>query len=265
MHLHIRHTTRYRFDAPVRYGLQQLRKTPKTGPQQQVREWETRIAGGRKELTFTDHHRNITELIGFDPDTTELSITCEGRVEMTDTNGLAGPHRGPAPLWLYLQQTRATRARSGVKALLRSIKPDAQLESLHALSAVIRASVEYRTGVSRPDWSAEDAIEAGAGVCQDHTHIFLAGARALQIPARYVSGYLMLNDTTVQDAMHAWAEAHVDGLGWVGFDISNGISPDARYVRVATGLDYSDAAPISGSRIGGAGEALRVEITVAQQ
>ena len=75
----------------------------------------------------------------------------------------------------------------------------------------------------------------------------------------------MLDDRTTQNAMHAWAEAHIDGLGWVGFDVSNGISPDSRYVRVATGLDYSDAAPVSGTRVGGAGESLEVQIEVAQQ
>ena len=65
-----------------------------------------------------------------------------------------------------------------------------------------------------------------------------ARARALEVPARYVSGYLMMDDRVDQEATHAWAEAFVEGLGWVGFDISNGISPDPRYVRVATGRDY---------------------------
>jgi transglutaminase-like putative cysteine protease len=82
-------------------------------------------------------------------------------------------------------------------------------------------------------------------VCQDHAHIFIGAARAADIPARYVSGYLMMNDRIEQDATHAWAEAHVEELGWVGFDISNGISPDPRYVRVATGRDYRHAAPLT--------------------
>jgi transglutaminase-like putative cysteine protease len=85
-------------------------------------------------------------------------------------------------------------------------------------------------------------------------------------PARYVSGYLMMNDRVHQDASHAWAEAHVDGVGWVGFDVSNGISPDARYVRVATGLDYREAAPISGLRFGAMVEKrLSIDIQVQQQ
>ena len=85
------------------------------------------------------------------------------------------------------------------------------------------------------------------------------------MPARYVSGYLMMDDRVAQDATHAWAEAHVDGLGWVGFDVSNGISPDRRYVRVATGLDYTEAAPVRGRRMGPGGETLSVAVEVAQQ
>jgi transglutaminase-like putative cysteine protease len=84
-------------------------------------------------------------------------------------------------------------------------------------------------------------------------------------PARYVSGYLMMNDRVEQDASHAWAEAHVPGLGWVGFDVSNGISPDDRYVRLATGLDYRNAAPVSGMRIGASTESMDVSLQVQQQ
>jgi transglutaminase-like putative cysteine protease len=84
-------------------------------------------------------------------------------------------------------------------------------------------------------------------------------------PARYVSGYLMTDDRVEQDASHAWAEAHLDGLGRVGFDVSNAISPDARYVRVATGLDHDGAASISGMRFGVGSENMRVELQVEQQ
>jgi transglutaminase-like putative cysteine protease len=80
-----------------------------------------------------------------------------------------------------------------------------------------------------------------------------------------VSGYLMMNDRIDQEATHAWTEAHVDGLGWVGFDVSNGISPDTRYVRLATGRDYRDAAPITGISFGGASERLHVTVAVEQQ
>lgn len=265
MRLKIEHTTRYRFDGPVTYGLQQLRKTPKSSYNQTVVHWETRIDGGKKETTFEDHHRNTTELISFDRDTVELSVISAGEVDLTDTGGILGPHQGCAPLWLYEMTTPRTTVGPGIRALIKGMTEVEDVATLHALSSRIREAVPYVLGASEPDWSAEDALTAQKGVCQDHTHIFIACLRALGLPARYVSGYLMLNDTTTQDAMHAWAEAHVPGLGWVGFDISNGISPDTRYVRVATGLDYSDAAPVSGTRIGGAGENLDVQIRVEQQ
>ena len=265
MRLSIEHTTRYRFDAPVVYGLQQLRKTPKSTYNQSIVRWDTRIEGGRKEVSFEDHHHNTTELISFDPDTTELSVTSEGEVDIEDTAGVLGAHHGAAPLWLYLMTTPQTQSGPGSRSLIKAMDATPSIPDLHALSERIRTAVPYTLGASEPNWSAEDAITAQKGVCQDHTHIFIACLRALGVPARYVSGYLMLNDTTTQDAMHAWAEAHVDGLGWVGFDISNGVSPDTRYVRVATGLDYSDAAPISGTRIGGASEELHVRINVVQQ
>ncbi|MBL3567627.1 transglutaminase family protein, partial [Rhodovulum sulfidophilum] len=138
------------------------------------------------------------------------------------------------------------------------------LDRLHALLRVVHGAVGYEIGVSRPDWTAEEALAAGKGVCQDHAHVFVACAREMGFPARYVSGYLM-TDGVQYEASHAWAEAHVEGLGWVGFDVSNEMSPDGRYVRVATGLDYAEAAPVTGSRMGGSGEALSVEIEVAQQ
>ena len=148
---------------------------------------------------------------------------------------------------------------------MRNIRGENDLDTCHALSSAIREAVAYEVGGSETEWTAEEALKAGKGVCQDHSHVFIACAREMDIPARYVSGYLKMDDRDEQDATHAWAEAHVPDLGWVGFDVSNAISPDMRYVRVATGLDYDEVAPVSGTRFGGAGEKLSVEIEVAQQ
>lgn len=265
MRLKIRHETRYSFEDPVTYGLQQLRKTPKSGHQQKVLNWVTKVENGKKELEFEDHHHNAVDLISFDRDATQVTVTSEGEVEITDSAGVVGPHPGPAPLWLYLRHTELTKPGPGVRALIKGVEGEDDLSRLHALSEATRAAVTYETGVSNPDWSAETALSEGRGVCQDHTHVFLAAAREMGYPARYVSGYLMMNDRIDQEAMHAWAEAHVTGLGWVGFDVSNGYSPDTRYVRVATGSDYAEAAPVIGTRIGGTTEAMDVQIHVAQQ
>jgi transglutaminase-like putative cysteine protease len=152
-------------------------------------------------------------------------------------------------------------------AFARAVEADKAnpLGTLHALSARIRETVTYETGHTNADTTADMALAGGYGVCQDHAHIFVTAARILGFPARYVSGYLMLIDQIEQEASHAWAEAHIDGIGWVGFDISNSISPDPRYVRIATGADYAEAAPISGLSYGGGEQTMRVNLAVEQQ
>ncbi|PYE85952.1 transglutaminase family protein [Pseudoroseicyclus aestuarii] len=263
--LRIRHETTYSFDEPVQYGLQQLRLTPKSTGAQTVKHWRTDITGGARQLFFDDEHNNRVELVAVEPGVDRITIVSEGEVGMSDTSGVHGPHAGYVPLWLFERTTPLTRPGPRCRALLREVDPAlGPLEKLHALSHVISGAVEYLVGTSTATSTAEDAAVAGSGVCQDHAHIFLACARAAGIPARYVSGYLKMDDRDQQEATHAWVEGHVEGLGWVGFDVSNAISPDTRYVRVATGLDYLGAAPITGFRFGAPGESLHVALEVRQ-
>lgn len=268
MPLRIHHTTTYRFEQPAVYGLQQLRLTPKSRPgHQTVVSWNMVVEGGKLETSFDDQHQNRVSLVSFDPGAHEIRVLCEGVVEVEDTVGVVGKHKGFAPLWFFQRTTPLTLAGARVQALTDGLAeeiPD-DLPRLHALSARVVEAVPYEIGRTTADTSAEEAVIKGAGVCQDHAHIFIAAARLMGYPARYVSGYLMMNDRVHQDASHAWAEAHMPGLGWVGFDVSNGYSPDPRYVRVATGLDYSEAAPIAGLHYGASGEAMSVDIQVAQQ
>lgn len=265
MLLNIVHTTRYKFDTPVSYGLQQIRQTPQSGYGQTVLNWKTTISGGHKELQYSDHFDNLVELIQFEGNVEALEIQSEGSVEVAPKNGVIGAHTGRTPLWFFKTATALTKPGGGIKALVQKSKGDSQLGQLHKLSDLIGDTVAYETGSSTSESTAETAIREGKGVCQDHAHIFVAAAREMGHPARYVSGYLMMDDRIDQDATHAWAEAHVDGLGWVGFDVSNAICPDERYVRVATGLDYTGAAPVTGTTFGGSGESLSVDIAVSQQ
>ena len=267
MRLAIRHTTHYRFTDPVAHGLQRLRLTPKTTQGQSIVEWSMRFEGAKLELEYDDQNFNRTSLVSVLPGAQEVVVHCEGLVDTTDNAGIMGWHAGHLPLWSFLSQTERTRPGPKLRALVAAVRRgdgDA-LGMLHALSDTIRATVRYETGATNVHTTAEESIAEGLGVCQDHAHIFIGAARALEIPARYVSGYLMMNDRVDQEATHAWAEAHVEGLGWVGFDISNGISPDTRYVRLATGRDYSEAAPVTGISFGAAEEDLHVALAVEQQ
>ena len=266
MRLRVDHETRYCYDAPVAYGLQQTRLRPKDARGQKVLDWTVTIEGGASELRYEDHNRNIVELIGIEPGRTETSIRCVGLVENTASDGVVGEHKGFLPLWHFRRSSQLTNAGEGIRKLASAFE-NADKTSVgmgHDLSAAILDAVGYEGGNTHSGTTAEEALQGGHGVCQDHAHIFCSAARLLGLPARYVSGYLMMNDRVEQDASHAWAEAFFDGIGWVGFDISNGYSPDERYIRVATGIDFREAAPINGMRMGGSGEGVLVSLRVEQ-
>lgn len=265
MELTISHTTRYSYEQPVNYALQKVRLRPSDGRLQKVLAWDINVLNGQIELVYDDHLRNQTALISADRAATEIVITARGRVETPDdVAGILGKTYTRAPLWYFQQPTDRTLPGKGIKGLARTINGTDTLGELHELSAAIRDAVPYQGGHTDASTTAEDALGIGAGVCQDHAQIFVAAARVAGLPARYVSGYLMMNDRVDQDASHGWAEVHLDSLGWVGFDVSNGISPDGRYVRLAIGRDAKEAAPISGMRIGSGQESMIVSVQVQQ-
>ncbi len=265
MQLTINHTTRYTYENPVDYALQKVRLRPRDNPMQKVGMWQVAVTGGKQEADYRDHYGNHVDLVSTTPGGTELTISAQGTVTTHDTAGVLGRSYGRAPLWHFAQATPLTSAGEGVTALAAVLEEHGQtLDGLHALSAAILDAAPYELGKTNAATSAEEALRIGHGVCQDHANIMVAAARVAGLPARYVSGYLMMNDRVDQDASHAWAEVHVDDLGWVGFDVSNGVSPDERYVRLAIGRDAPDAAPISGLRLGSGDESLIVSLQVQQ-
>ncbi|MBN9073945.1 MAG: transglutaminase family protein [Rhizobiales bacterium] len=264
MRLKITHRTEYHYDAPVPYALQRARLVPLTSDAQTVLSWALKVEGAREEVRFVDHFGNDTRLLSVGGGPCTIAVEVAGDVETADRAGVGGPHRGHAPLWLFEPATPLTAAGTGVREIVAGLGEGNDLDRLHRLMAAVAGKVAYRPGATSTMTTAEEAVSSGAGVCQDHAHVFIAAARAMGLPARYVSGYLMMDGETPQAAMHAWAEAHVRHLGWVGFDAANCVCPDERYVRIASGRDYRDASPVSGIRLGQAGERLAVTITVEQ-
>ncbi|RKE83985.1 transglutaminase family protein [Rhizobium sp. AG855] len=262
MRLRITHTTEYRYDDPVQYSLQRLRLTPCSSPGQTVTAWNIAVDGAKVEAGFNDQFGNHTHLVSTEGPSRSVHIVASGEVDTQDRAGVFGPHLGYVPLWLYLRDTPLTKPGKLTRELMRSLSGDNELAKMHDLMGKLHAAVVYETGTTGTETTAEQALEAGRGVCQDHAHIFIAAARLMNLPARYVSGYLMMDDRIEQTATHAWAEVHLPGLGWVGFDAANNHCPDTRYVRIATGLSYTDAAPVSGLRMGVAAEDLAVKVVV---
>ncbi len=266
MLLNISHTTSYTYDAPIDYALQQLRLRPKETAGQRIVSWAIGIEGGKIETSFTDHHNNQVDLISFAPKTTYISVKCEGAIETVDKAGVVGNHAGFAPLSLFKRSTPLTRPGAELRKLAREVAShdEAPIPMLHRLNSAVLENLAYKKNQTSSSTKAEDALLQGEGVCQDHAQVFVSAARQIGFPARYVSGFLLLEDAIEQDAGHAWAEAYVDGIGWVGFDPPHEKCPDASYVRVATGLDSYDAAPIRGLVRGEVQEELVVNVQVQQ-
>lgn len=264
--LSVRHITTYAYDAPQSWGLLRLRLTPRSHRFQRVLSWSVTLEGARRELGYEDHHRNLVDLASLEPGVSTVIIRCEGEVEVTDNAGVLGSQGGFAPLWLFLRETPRTRPGPACSALVSRVMAaeSETLNRLHALTRALAEGIVFAPGATDVASTGEEALAHGRGVCQDHAHAFLACARAMGVPARYVSGYLLM-DRIEQEASHAWAEAWIEGLGWVGFDPANCICPDHRYIRLATGLDYGEASPVSGSRRGTGDESLSVHVEVAAQ
>lgn len=132
---------------------------------------------------------------------------------------------------------------------LRYYQPQAILTTLENLMGDLLLRMPYTPGSTLVTDSAAEAFAAGSGVCQDHTHVFLSCCRSLNIPARYVSGYLHSKDSA-HVATHAWAEVWVEDR-WHCFDITNNTRIPDQHLKLAVGIDYLDACPVRGLRIGG--------------
>lgn len=265
MLISVRHVTRYRYAEPVTYTIQSLRLTPASFTGQRVHDWQVRAAGSKPTLQYRDGFGNLVHVVTINARHDGLEIEAAGTVETQDRNGVVAGLAKGAPPRVFLKETPHTKPDDAIRQLASAVQGKDILDRLHGLLGAVRDRVEYVPGVTDAHTGAAEALADGRGVCQDHAHIFIAAARTLAIPARYVTGYLVLDGGGTADAHHAWAEAWVEGLGWVGFDVANRVCPTDSYVRLAAGLDAGYAAPIVGSRRGGETETLDVSVTVEQQ
>lgn len=268
MRLSIRHETHYDYDTPLAYSAQRLHLWPVDFAAQKTLSWSITAPGFDRALAYTDGFGNRVHMITFGDLAGPVSIVAEGVVEVMDVAGVVKGLSSAAPDAVFLRQTKPTTATASLRALAeKQFAGRSVLDGLHALMAEIHARVAYEIGATHAHTTAAEAFAEGRGVCQDHAHIFIAAARAAGVPARYVTGYLVTGQGASSTAAHAWAEALVPDLGWVGFDPANAKCPTDTYVRVAAGLDAVGVAPIRGSRRGGDAERMRVEVRVeiAQQ
>lgn len=265
MLISIRHVTHYTYPEPAAYSVQSLRLQPPSFRGQKVLSWSIKTSAPGQPLRFTDGFGNAVELIAINGPHRELLIEAAGQVETENFNGVVRDLVCGTPPRVFLKETAQTLPDAAIRALAHEIAAKDQLAAMHALAEKVAAEVAYEKGMTDAHTCAAEALASGKGVCQDHAHVFIAAARVLKIPARYVTGYLATETEDESDAHHAWAESWIEGLGWVGFDVANNICPTDTYVRLTTGLDATTAAPVTGSRRGGGEEKLTVTVRARGQ
>lgn len=266
MILTVSHLTRYSYDTPVRAAVQSLRLTPSRFDGQRMLDWQIGVDGGQRGGAFRDGAGDWIEGWSIRGPLTELTVRVEGRVETQDMAGILRGHRETVPPAAYLRDTAATRPDRAMNDLARDAVhgADGGLDAAHRLSRAVSDAVAYRPGSTEAHTTAAEALALAEGVCQDHAHILIALGRLTGLPSRYVSGYLCADASGApHEAAHAWAEIWIDGLGWIGFDPANRCCPDDRYIRLGSGYDARDAAPIRGVAAGFAGESMDVAVAVA--
>ncbi|WP_292224694.1 transglutaminase family protein [Brevundimonas sp.] len=263
MRIRIDHSTRYGYARPARFIVQMLRLTPRSCEGQQVRDWRIETDVDARLRRSEDAFGNIVHSLYTERPTDALTIRVTGEVSTTDTGGVVqGRSERLSPI-VFLRDTPLTRADAAILDFAQAIGAGDPLDRMHRLMGALHKDVAFEVGSTSAAHTAAEAFAQRRGVCQDHAQIFISAARKLGVPARYVSGHLNRSDGQHdQDAAHAWAEAWIEGLGWVGFDPANGICPTENYVRVAVGLDALGATPIRGTSYGGGQESLTVALHV---
>lgn len=262
MRIAVEHLTQYRFSEPQSRLVQMLRMTPGDTIDQTVLSWRIDVDCDVRLRDTVDGFGNKVTMLYAEGPIEAIAIIVAGQVLTTESNGVVRGGHEPLPEGLFQRSTARTASNEALSAFARDTFAggSSMLDRLHRWNAALAARFADAPDMPDSGLSAAQAFAALNPSSRDLAHIYIAGARALDVPARYVSGYRQHEGG--ESAPHGWAEAWVEGLGWVGFDPSAGISPDEGYVRVAIGLDAPGAAPIAGSRLGQGREEMAVDLHV---
>jgi transglutaminase-like putative cysteine protease len=268
MRIQVSHQTTLRYEQPATGVIQMVRLTPRNHNGQYVVDWRIDVSENCEIRQHEDAFGNITHVLTADGAISELRIGVDGDVETQDMHGVVAGAIERFPPRLFLRETPLTQADAAIADFANAMWVAAGgdvLGTLHGLLDRLYETMKLDAKPALTPPSAATAFAQQRGVSQDLTHVFIASARCLDIPARYIGGHFRADGVVEQNSGHAWAEAFVPGLGWVGFDPANGFCPTDAHVRVAVGLDYLGAAPVRGSKSGGGGdEAVDVSIRVSQ-
>jgi transglutaminase-like putative cysteine protease len=275
----IRHVTKFVYDTPVAESVMEARMQPRSEGHQRCVHFGLSTTPASRVLTYQDHDGNSVHHFNIPARHARLTLKAEALVdcstpplvpERLDGDGWSrlDALTASGEYWDLLNASTYARPTPLLEALsleLRLQRGTDPLAMLRDLTSTLFSTFAYAPESTRVDSPIDDALRARQGVCQDFAHIMTALVRPLGIPCRYVSGYLFRraedHDRSPVGATHAWVEALLPDLGWVGFDPTNDLIAGERHVRVAIGRDYFDVPPTRGVYQGVT--AVRSELAVA--
>lgn len=280
MQYSVKHITHYKYLGPVRESAMEVRLRPRTDARQRCYSFQLSIEPPVTPNEYVDHVGNVIHYFDIAAQHDELRLESRAVVDVNQPviapSGAVGPSWSEleslsesADFWDYLQPSRFIRQSESLRSFASEFnvtRRDTPLALLRELSDRMYSAFEYQPLTTNVNSQIDEALEKRAGVCQDFAHIFIALVRPLGIPCRYVSGYLFHrsqdHDRSEQDASHAWAEAYLPGIGWLGLDPTNNIVAGERHIVVAVGRDYDDVPPTRGVFKGVVASQLKVGVRV---
>ncbi len=242
MRIRVFHETKLAFSQPVRSLQLALRLTPRSFESQYVLRWRVGVDLDAALRPSEDAFGSVVQALSWHRPVESVTITASGEVQTSDAIGVVRGAVEVLPAPMFLRSCPLANANSALREFAESVVAADPLERLHRLMAAVHGALTFEPGLGG-ETPATDAFALKKGGAADFAHVFIACARALDIPARFVTGY-RLTDGASETEMYAWAEALSPGLGWIGFDAVNDLCPNDAYVRVAAGLDAKDAAPV---------------------
>ena len=265
MRLRIVHETAYSFDPPALGAIQTLRLTPRGHDGQFVVNWRIEVDHDCRLDTATDHFGNVVQSFTTEGKLDGLVITALGDVETHDMAGMVRGQSERFPVGVFLRGTPLTAPSSEIRAFADDVVAAAPTDRLSRLHWLMNSLHERLLLGAHAEDSAGATFAAGKGDARAMAHVMIAATRHLGIPARYASGYLFRAETeTPATTEHGWAEAHLEGVGWVGFDVAMNLCPTDTHVRLAIGLDRIGAQPVRGAAYGNGVTAPSISISVSE-
>jgi transglutaminase-like putative cysteine protease len=276
----IRHLTKFHYSNLVSESVMETRMHPRSDSNQRCLSFSLSVSPRCRVFSYRDHLGNNAHHFDIPIEHSQLVIVAEALVEQQSLGEL--PHFLSGDAWKQLDAlvaegdywemllpsefTKPTPALMGLVDLFDVRRRDDPLMLLHELNGRLYSYFNYLPRSTRVDSPIDEAIESRNGVCQDFAHTMIALVRHLGIPCRYVSGYLyhgkLNTDRSISDATHAWIEAFLPHLGWVGFDPTNNLVTHERHIRTAIGRDYADVPPTRGIYRGRSDSELYVAVQV---